>query len=188
MTNISKDEVINKIIATFREYGYEGASLSLLSKATGLGRSSLYHHFPNGKKDMANAALEAVMVSFEQLVLEPLSQTQKTPEQRVNACAKGLSEFYASGSRSCLINIFSVGVAGTIFQPYLQKQIQGLIKIFANVAKEAGIPANVANKRGENLIIQIQGALILSRTLNSNKPFKTLIKDIPELLLNPSEH
>lgn len=184
MTNITKEEVTERIIATFREYGYEGASLSLLSKATGLGRSSLYHHFPKGKEDMANAALEAVMISFDQLVLSPLRQTQKTPEQRMRACAKGLSEFYASGSSSCLINIFSVGIAGKMFQPYLEKRTQGLICIFADLAKESGVPAREAKKRGENLIIQIQGALVLSRTLNSNTPFKTLIKKIPELLLH----
>ncbi len=184
MTNITKEAVIEQIIATFREYGYEGASLSLLSKATGLGRSSLYHHFPKGKEDMANAALDAVMVSFDQLVLSPLRQTQKTSDQRVRACAKGLSEFYASGSNSCLINIFSVGTAGKMFQPYLEKRTQGLIGVFADLAKETGVSTKEAKKRGENLVIQIQGALVLSRTLNSNTPFKTLVKNIPELLLH----
>lgn len=183
MTNISKEEVIERIIATFREYGYEGASLSLLSKATGLGRSSLYHHFPKGKEDMATAALDAVMISFDALVLSPLRQTQNTPDQRLKLCAKGLSEFYASGSRSCLINIFSVGAAGKIFQPFLQDRTLGLIKIFADISKESGVPTKEAKKRGENLIIQIQGALVLSRTLNSNSPFKTLVKEIPGLLL-----
>ena len=55
-SNLSKDEVIQRIVAAFREHGYEGASLSILSQATGLGRSSLYHYFPNGKTDMAQAA------------------------------------------------------------------------------------------------------------------------------------
>ena len=33
----------------FRQYGFEGASLSMLSEATGLGNGSLYHFFPGGK-------------------------------------------------------------------------------------------------------------------------------------------
>ncbi|MFD2271320.1 TetR/AcrR family transcriptional regulator [Undibacterium arcticum] len=50
--------MVDSIISVFRSEGYEGASLAKLSEATGLGRSSLYHHFPMGKEDMANAALD----------------------------------------------------------------------------------------------------------------------------------
>lgn len=183
MTNFSKEQVIELIIETFREHGYEGSSLSLLSKATGLGRSSLYHHFPNGKEDMAKAALDSVLSSFDEQVLSPLREADKTPEQRLRACSKGLTKFYTSGSSSCLINIFSVGAAGVMFQPYLAECTQSLIKVFADLAKESGVPTRLAKKRGESLIIQIQGALVISRTLDSNTPFKTLVKDIPEFLL-----
>lgn len=34
-SNLSKDEVIQRIVAAFREHGYEGASLSILSLAAG---------------------------------------------------------------------------------------------------------------------------------------------------------
>ncbi|MEM8810542.1 MAG: TetR/AcrR family transcriptional regulator, partial [Cyanobacteria bacterium P01_G01_bin.38] len=43
---MTKDAAIAKLTPVFRRYGYEGASLSMLSKATGLGKASLYHHFP----------------------------------------------------------------------------------------------------------------------------------------------
>ena len=39
----------------FREHGYAGASLSVIGEATGLGRGSLYHFFPGGKREMAEA-------------------------------------------------------------------------------------------------------------------------------------
>ena len=70
----ASDTVLAALVQTFRQYGYEGASLSMLSEASGLGRSSLYHYFPNGKADMAQAALNWVLDSFQQLVLAPLSQ------------------------------------------------------------------------------------------------------------------
>lgn len=184
MTTISKPEAIERITQVFREYGYEGASLALLSKATGLGRSSLYHHFPKGKEDMAAVALDAVLQSFGDLVLSPLLQTQQTPVKRLRACSKGLSEFYADGSRSCLLNIFSLGAAGKIFHKTLDESTQTMITMFADIAKEAGIPTRKAKKRGENLVMNIQGALVLSRTLGTNTAFKRLIKEIPDQLLN----
>ena len=53
----SKNEVLTILVETFRRDGYDGASIATISKATGLGKSSLYHHFPGGKVDMATQVL-----------------------------------------------------------------------------------------------------------------------------------
>lgn len=54
---MSKEEVIAQLTKVFRQYGYEGATLARLSEATGLGKASLYHHFPKGKEEMAAVVL-----------------------------------------------------------------------------------------------------------------------------------
>ncbi len=182
---LTREEILTRIVATFRQHGYEGASLALLSEATGLGRSSLYHHFPNGKEDMAKAALEWVLQCFDELVLAPLRATQQTPLKRLQACAKGLAAFYDDGARSCLLNIFSIGSAGKLFQDELALRTQGLIQIYTDIAKESGISAREAKRRGENALIGIQGALVISRTIGSKEPFLRLIKEFPEQMLWP---
>jgi len=53
-----KAEIVGRLFIVFQDKGYEGASLADLSQATGLGKSSLYHHFPRGKEQMAEAVLE----------------------------------------------------------------------------------------------------------------------------------
>ncbi len=184
-TNLSKDEIIQRIVAAFREHGYEGASLSILSQATGLGRSSLYHHFPNGKTDMAQAALDWVFASFETLVIAPLQQTQRTPMQRLQACAGGLAEFYADGARSCLLNIFSIGSASLLFHAQLCERTQALMRLYGDIAQEVGISPTEAQRRGEQAVIGIQGSLVISRTLGSNEPFLRFLAQLPEQLLRP---
>ena len=57
---LPRDEVVARILTVFRDFGFDGASLAELSKATGLGRSSLYHYFPGGKDEMAVAVLERI--------------------------------------------------------------------------------------------------------------------------------
>ena len=54
---MDKPTLIRSLLNIFREYGYEGASLSKISERTGLGKASLYHHFPNGKQQMAQEVL-----------------------------------------------------------------------------------------------------------------------------------
>lgn len=183
---LSREEMLDRIVATFRQHGYEGASLALLSQATGLGRSSLYHYFPNGKEDMANAALDWVLACFDAMVLAPLRLRSIPPLLRLQRCAKGLAEFYEDGARSCLINLFSIGSAGVLFQGKLGDCSKAVIQIFSDTAQEGGISAKEARRRGENALIDIQGALVLSRTIGSNAPFKRLIKELPERLLHSS--
>ena len=65
-------DVIPLIAEVFREFGYEGSSLSRITEKTGLGKGSLYHFFPGGKEDMAKAVLDEVDAWFEREVFEPL--------------------------------------------------------------------------------------------------------------------
>ena len=43
-------DLVDKLTDIFCEYGYDGTSLTILSQNTGLGRASLYYHFPGGKR------------------------------------------------------------------------------------------------------------------------------------------
>ena len=52
-----RQDVIPLLAEVFREHGYEGASLALISEATGLGKGSLYNFFPDGKEEMAACVL-----------------------------------------------------------------------------------------------------------------------------------
>ena len=48
-----RGDVLPALTEVFRTHGYEGASLALISRHTGLGKGSLYHFFPGGKEEMA---------------------------------------------------------------------------------------------------------------------------------------
>ncbi len=43
---------------------------------------------------------------------------------------------------------------------------------------------NLAQQRGEDAVIAIQGALILSQGLNSSAPFQRIMKQLPKELYN----
>ncbi len=60
MANVRKvedEDLMHRLSEVFKEYGYEGASLAILSQASGLKRPSLYHRFPRGKQQMAEEVL-----------------------------------------------------------------------------------------------------------------------------------
>ena len=43
MGHITKDALIERLVDVVYDYGYDGATLSVISEVTGLGKASLYH-------------------------------------------------------------------------------------------------------------------------------------------------
>ncbi|MCH8619270.1 TetR/AcrR family transcriptional regulator [Undibacterium sp. TS12] len=179
---LSREEVVSRILQEFRSHGYDGTSLARLSQATGLGRSSLYHYFPNGKEDMASAAMAAVGEIFVNDVLAALN-SPGDPRQRFMAFAAQLSVFYHAGNTSCLTDVFSMGGAAALFQQYLSLRVANLMRHIAAVVAEAGFDQAESMRRAENAIISIQGSLVVSRALGDNAPFLRTMREMPDALL-----
>ena len=119
------EKVIGSLISVFRNHGFEGASLSRFTEASGLIKASLYHRFPNGKEQMALAALTEVGRIFSTHVLAPVD-FEEAPLQRLKLVANRLDEFYEGGTQACLLETLSG--AGTSFQcPGLREGHAGLL-------------------------------------------------------------
>jgi TetR/AcrR family transcriptional repressor of lmrAB and yxaGH operons len=179
---LPRDEVIDRLTAVFRREGYEGASLALLSEATGLGRSSLYHHFPRGKEDMAEAVMLAARERLTNLVLERLAGPG-SPRQRLEAAVRGWDEFYHSGQASCLTELFSVGSAKARFQNQLLSGVSRTRAAIAEVLIEAGLPRETAEKRALDALVTIQGGLVVGRASNDPAIFQSVLAALPDRLL-----
>lgn len=179
---MSKERAIAKLIPIFRQYGYEGATLKRLSQATGLGKASLYHHFPNGKEGMAAAVLEYIGSSFKNNVLNPL-MGRGEPAQKLQKMCRGLKKFYSEGKNNCFLEIMSVGEADSLFHQQLKWQLITWTDTLANVLVEAEIEPELAKQRSQDAIGQIQGALVLVRILDDTTPFERVVATLPERIL-----
>ena len=178
----SREEAVAAIAAAFRHYGYDGASLSRLSAATGLGRSSLYHYFPNGKEDMAAAAVSHISEEAARTVIEPLSGKGE-PAARIKAAASGIAKFYDGGRANCLVNLFSIGDASDAAPGAAKAMASALEAAFDRVSVDAGFSAKEARLRAERAIVEIEGALVLSRAAGNNAPFQRALARLPDILI-----
>lgn len=181
---MDRSEAVQKLVNVFRQYGYEGATLSRISQATGLGRASLYYHFSHGKQEMAAAVLEYVGEWFENTILAPLCSREK-PAERIRLMGDRLSQFYDCGRSACLLAIFTLGEPESLFQEQVHQMLNAWINSLALVLVEVGIPAQEARQRAEDAVIQVQGALVLTRGLNSTDPFERVLQQLPVKLLAP---
>ncbi len=98
----SPQEVVARLMKVIRRRGYDGSSLAELSRATGLGKSSLYHYFPDGKDGMVDAVLEHLAAQMQTRVFAPL-RAGGTPRRRLLAMVQTLDAFYHHGDEPCVL-------------------------------------------------------------------------------------
>lgn len=183
---IDDQEVLMRMRQVFKNYGYDNASLTLLSKETGLAKAGLYHHFPNGKVSMAEAVLDDVGQWVRDNVLAVLN-SEMPPRLRLQQMILALIELYEEDSKSCLIGLFSYGTALNHFQVRLANSLELLIKGITKTLIDAGIDKTTARNRSEQAVMLIQGALVVARVMNSNKIFLKTMNEVPDNLLKPND-
>jgi len=95
--------VVRRARAVFWEHGYDGASVPALERATGVGRSSLYHAF-GSKRGLFDAAVTSYLDEVVRPRLRPLRQTDVDPTALAGYLA-GLREALAAAPRTpgCLL-------------------------------------------------------------------------------------
>jgi AcrR family transcriptional regulator len=185
---IENDALIDLLSATFRDVGYEAASLALLSQATGLKKASLYHRFPGGKEQMGLEVLQEAGRWLTAHVLGPLAG-EGTPRERITAMTLELDSFYRGGKQACLLNLLSAPIGEeSPFKESIRQMFEAFVVALTNVVAQDGCSVAEARDRAEHGVALIQGSLVLSRGLGSTEPFRKALNALPgELLANVGE-
>jgi AcrR family transcriptional regulator len=183
---MTREQLVDRLRDAFRAYGYEGATVQRLTEATGMGRGSLYHHFPGGKEQMAQAVLEHVADWFENVVFAPL-RADGPPAQAVAAMLENLTEFYACGEASCLAGAISLGEAKDTFAVQLRRIFRNFIVELAQVCERAGQSPAQARRNATDAVVRIEGALVVARGTGDMSIFADTIAAVPEQLLGPGQ-
>jgi len=178
---MSKQTYVPTLLDLFRQFGYDGVTLSKISQATGLGKASLYHHFPGGKDEMVETVLASLEKGLEQTVLEVM-QSEGGALTRLQQMCDRLSKAYEQGQKPCVLAALMLGSAQDIFQERVQTLLRLWIDAIATILVEAGMDMTIARERGEDGVIAIQGALILSQGLNDPAPFQRVMQQLPQIL------
>ncbi|MDJ0893964.1 MAG: TetR/AcrR family transcriptional regulator [Alphaproteobacteria bacterium] len=183
---LPRDEVVQRLTQVIREHGYDGATLSRMSQATGLGKASLYHYFPRGKEQIAEEVLARAGDWLEEHAIGPLAEAGP-PRARLERLARALSTFYAGGETACLLDLLSVGGSGEVFSQTIKASLERIETAIAAVLVEADLAPDAAARRAEDAVIGLQGALVVSRAKRSTEPFRRVLADLPNRLLTGSE-
>jgi TetR/AcrR family transcriptional repressor of lmrAB and yxaGH operons len=182
LLNVPKEAYIPGLFQVFRRYGYDGATLSKIAEVTGLGKASLYHHFPGGKDEMVASVLDYSEAWLGENVLKPLASPGTAVERLRNMCDR-VSDLYDGGSEPCLLAILQSGSGRDTTHGKVKSTLQRWIEAITDVLTETGMGKKLARQRGEDAIMAIQGALMLSQGLDDPAPFQRTIAGLPQDLV-----
>jgi AcrR family transcriptional regulator len=179
-----KDALTAQLYGLFRTHGYEGVSIGAISAATGLGKSSLYHHFPGGKEEMAAAVVARARDAFARNVFTPL-RSDAAPRRRLKDMLAAMDAAFAGGRDPCLIASMLVGEGADPVTEGLRAILQEWLDALAVCLRDMGIPKAKSARLAASIVGRIEGALIVSRGLRDTSHFAAALAEIeamPELV------
>lgn len=183
-------DILPALGEVFREHGFEGASLAHITARTGLGKGSLYHFFPGGKAEMAQAVLAEIDGWFEAQVFAPLRAAgDGGPEEAAAAVRDMLARvdaYFRSGRRVCLVGVFALGEVRDRFSGQVAGYFARWRDALAAALARTGLPDTVAQDRAEDAVLAIQGALVLGRALDDAAVFTRALARLDARLLAPA--
>lgn len=173
-----RSDAIAPLAEVFREHGYEGASLALIGKATGLGKGSLYHFFPNGKEEMVQAVLAEIGQWFEDAIYAPLRDGIDA-DGPIEAMLDAVVDYYfRSGRRVCLVGALAVSNTRDRFADAIRGYFASWVDALQSALIRQGRERNLARILSEEAVLSIQGAIVLSRALDDPAVFQRAIDQL----------
>jgi AcrR family transcriptional regulator len=175
---ISEDKLLRSISEVFRNRGYEGTTITELTKATGLQKPSLYYRFPGGKEEMAVKIIEETGKDLI-LQIERIAQDRDLDvSDRRRQFREIIARFYRDGALPCLVDSMSLHGENTPHLAILKNGLQLLVSHL--VAYEESNGSNRANAEAwaNSALIKIQGALIVARVLQKPELFRQALNEL----------
>lgn len=171
-------EVIIGLTEVFCSKGYEGASLQDLAAASGLKKASLYHRFPDGKKEMADAVFIHLHAFIQEKVFDLLHDDTIKPEDRLKMALDNIAEVYDGGKRTCILRALSMEAGIDLFGEQIANGMKQWIAGFKQIGVDLNLSKETAQDYALQTLIDIQGCLVLTRGLGDTTIFDRTMKNI----------
>jgi TetR/AcrR family transcriptional repressor of nem operon len=173
----TRQEIIRRAAPVFNQKGYEGAALSDLMGATGLGKGGIYRHF-RSKEALAAEAFDYAWAQALQARVCDLDVTANSVD-RLKQMVANFVERRGNIPGGCpLLNTAVDSDDGNeMLRERARKALEGWRRYVADVVRE-GIAARQIRKQADAgkvatlLISSLEGAIMLARLTRSEEPLR----------------
>src|SRR5476649_1685985 len=165
-TIAERDDVVPMLAEVFRLHGFDGASLARICEGTGLGKGSIYHFFPGGKEEMADAVLAEIGAWFRDQVYAPLREADDV-QKGLDDMFRVVGRYFESGRKVCLVGVFALGGERDRFGVAIKQYFIDWV-------------AALAAALAQDVVGGIQGALVMARACDKPALFAQALRRLRE--------
>ncbi len=187
MPSTTRERLIDTTSGLMRRQGLNATGIKQILAGSNATFSSLYHHFPGGKDELAAQAIESAGAGY-QLLVELVWDSETDLERSLRAVFDGAAQALADTDYedACPIATVAMEVASTNEELRIAtaRVFQSWIAAAAERLAAAGISAAQVPAIAQAIIALLEGAFVLSRATRSLEPMASardaavaLIKD-----------
>jgi TetR/AcrR family transcriptional regulator, lmrAB and yxaGH operons repressor len=161
----TRERLIVTAATLFRQQGYHATGLAELLAAAGVPKGSLYHHFPDGKADLAMAAADWVAAEYMRIMDDAFSPAQDFVQGATTLCFKlaKLFDLMEAQDACPLTAMLFDGPEGEQFRGHAEAGFRRLAAYLAGHGVRLGLAESAAQDKAELLIMAIQGTWTIAR-------------------------
>ncbi|KAF0812576.1 putative HTH-type transcriptional regulator YxaF [Andreprevotia sp. IGB-42] len=178
---MTREELVIRLSEVFHQYGYDGATLSRLSAASGLGKGSLYHHFPGGKAEIGLAVLQAAGLRFHHLLVTLQGNADIRNKLAVFVARLRLTDM--EKRQASTLDVYSMGDAWDAYGQDMRTSVLQLAERLAGALQQAGLPADLAEQRAYDAVAMLEGMRLTCRCLGEWSRYEQMLDQLPYTLL-----
>lgn len=179
----TRDRLIQTATRLFRQRGYDGTGLTEILAQAGVPKGSLYHHFPEGKADLACAAADWTASEIIRVIDDSFRGAPDWRHGVTTFCYKmaKLFDILNSADACPIFGLLFEGPDHDRFRAQAEQSFDRIIAAAARYGEGFGMPVETAHDAAETFIIGFQGSWTLARTRRKSD----VLRGLPRRLYGP---
>lgn len=183
--DLTKARLAESMLELIQTSGYSGTGLNAVIEHAGAPKGSIYFHFPDGKEGLGVAAVDLAAKQFQALIAETAASAGSAggaARAAIEALAAivGESDFRLG----CPVSVVTLemGAESERLRQACATAFESWITPTAALLEGSGLTTAEAHSLATVVVSMIEGAVIVSRAMNSTQPLLSAADVVAELV------
>ena len=125
-------------------------------------------------RTIRDAELTHINDWFETQIFEPLDGAT-SPSAGLSIMLQNVTDYFESGERVCIVGMFALGGSRDRYSKQIKRFFDAWREAVLRTLRKAGVSKRRADNLAVEILVAIQGGLVLSRASDDTEVFRTTI-------------